>query len=80
MVGDINYANNESPDVEEDFENDLMRQEPKDYCRYISFKIQNYIEICYNDKISFMNLDFLMDDIGTIFLIDIHDILSQLKT
>jgi hypothetical protein len=53
-----------------------MREEPKDYCRYISFKIQNYIEICYNDKISFMNLDFLMDDIGTIFLIDIHDILS----
>ena len=60
-----------SPIDEQKFEEDLKLNNEKNYCLYLLMKIYHFLEIVYGIRVLKMGADFLKDDLGIIWLLNI---------
>lgn len=79
LMGEISPVSLEyiRPEVEDQFEDDLMNLCPSRYCQYMNSLIHHYVAAVYQYKITSMETEWQIDDLGNVFLINVRSLMHQ---
>jgi hypothetical protein len=77
LNGEISMSSAEylKPEIEEEYEIKLMSEDVASYVKYMTCKMFHFLQTFHNITLSTMDTEWLIDDAGTLFLMNCKNIM-----